>query len=295
MSPRLLCLALAAAPALALAQGPPMRIDVERVRPNVHVFSGFTNGNVLVLDTPEGRLLVDAQSAKRVTALDSALQRLGGAPVRWVVNTHYHEDHTGGNAWFRAAGARVLAQRNVAVQAAKDTTIPERDWHRTPLPAGAMPTDLFDDAMDLSLGGTRVVVRHPRGAHTDGDAMVWLPRENVLHIGDILEVGAPPFIDWWAGGSADGMLAAIDDVLGWVNDSTAIVPGHGATSTRADLRRYRAMLAAVQARVRAGLATGTPRDTLVGQAVAGYEDLLGGARRARHLGEQLVDWLRPRR
>ncbi len=271
-----------------------MRIDVERVRPTVHVLSGFTNGNVLVLDTPEGRLLVDAQSAKRAPALDSALRRLGPAPVRWVVNTHYHEDHTGGNAWFREAGPRVLAQRNVAVQAAKDTTIVEREWHRTPLPAAAMPTDLFDETRELVLGGTRVVVRHPRGAHTDGDAIVWLPRENVLHIGDILEVGAPPFIDWWAGGSVDGMLAAIDDVLRWVNDSTAIVPGHGATSSPADLRRYRAMLATVQARVRAGIAAGTPRDSLVGQAVAGYETLLGGARRARHLGEQLVDAPRPR-
>jgi len=117
---------------------------------------------------------------------------------------------------------------------------------------------------------------------------VWQPGENVLHIGDILEVGAPPFIDWWAGGSVDGMLAAIDDVLAWTNDSTAIVPGHGAVSSRADLRRYRAMLATVQDRVRAGLAAGAVPGELAASAVAGFEASLGGARRARELGEQLV-------
>lgn len=270
------------------AQDPPMRIDVEQVRPRVHVLSGFTNGNVLVLETSEGRLLVDAQSAKRVGALDSAITRLGARPVRWVVNTHYHEDHTAGNAFFRAKGARVLAHRNVAIQAAKDTTITDRNWHRTPLPADAMPTDAFDDRRELTLGSDQVVVLHPRNAHTDGDAMIWIPGENVLHIGDILEVDAPPFIDWWAGGTLDGMLAAIDDVLTWTNDSTAIVPGHGAVSSRAGLRRYRGMMATVRDRVKAGLAAGVPVDSLAASAVAGYEDMLGGPRRAKQLVPQVA-------
>ena len=93
---------------------------------------------------------------------------------------------------FRAKGARVLAHRNVAIQAAKDTTITDRDWHRTPLAADAMPTDAFDDKHEITLGADRVVVLHPRNAHTDGDAMIWLPGHNVLHIGDIYEVDAPP-------------------------------------------------------------------------------------------------------
>ena len=260
-------------------------MDVEHVRPGVHVFSGYTNGNVLVVETGDGLVLVDAQSAKRVGALDSAIARFSSAPVRWVISTHYHEDHTGGNAHFRARSARVLAHTNVAVQAAKDTTITERSWHRTPLPAASMPTDAFADQREFTIGGHRIVVRHPASAHTDGDAMVWLPGENVLHIGDILEVGAPPFVDWWVGGTIDGMLAAIDDVLSWTNDSTAIVPGHGATSSRADLRRYRVMLATVQDRVRAGVAQHTPIDELTVSALAGFESLLGPPRYAKEFVE----------
>lgn len=270
------------------AQAPPMRIDHERVRPRVHVFSGFLNGNVLVLETNDGLLIVDAQSGKRVGALDSAITNVTKAPVRWVVNTHYHADHTEGNAWFRARGARVLAHRNVAIQAAKDTTITDRDWHRTPLADSATPTDAFDDRRELNIGGERVVVLHPRDAHTDGDAMIWLPAQNVLHIGDILEVGAPPFIDWWAGGSLEGMVRAIDDVLGWVDASTAIVPGHGPTSTRDDLVRYRAMLVTVSERVRTGIASGVASDSLAERAVAGFESLLGGTRRASELSRQLI-------
>jgi len=288
----LLVASLLAAP--LAAQDPPMRIDVERVRPRIHVFSGFTNGNVLVLETSDGLLLVDAQSGKRVGSLDSAITNLSARPVRWVVNTHYHEDHTAGNAVFRARGARVLAHRNLAVQAAKDTTITDRNWHRTPLAAESMPTDAFDDRREITLGSDRVVVLHPRNAHTDGDAMVWIPGENVLHIGDILEVDAPPFIDWWAGGTLDGMLAAIDDVLTWTNDSTAIVPGHGPVSSRAGLRRYREMMATVRDRVKAGLAAGVPVDSLAGSAVAGYEQMLGGARRARQLVPQVAYGLRRR-
>jgi glyoxylase-like metal-dependent hydrolase (beta-lactamase superfamily II) len=275
-------------PLPVLAQNAPMRMDTERVKPRIHVFSGFTNGNVLVLETSDGLVLVDAQSARRVGALDSAISRVTTRPVRWIVNTHYHGDHTEGNAHFRAKGARVLAHRNVATQAAKDTTIPERDWHRTPLAAGAMPTDAFDTRHEFVLGGDRVVVLHPERAHTDGDAMIWLPDHNVLHIGDILEVGAPPFVDWWVGGSIDGMLRAIDDVLRWTNDSTAIVPGHGPVSSRADLRQYRSMLATVQDRVRRGIAARVSSDSLLGSAVAGFEQRLGGARRAREFAELVV-------
>lgn len=271
------------------AQEPPMRIDVERVRPRVHVFSGFTNGNVLVLESTDGLLLVDAQSGKRVGSLDSAITKLSSRPVRWVVNTHYHGDHTEGNSVFRAKGARVLAHRNVAIQAAKDTTITDRDWHRTPLAAASMPTDPFDDRQEITLGADRIVVLHPKNAHTDGDAMIWLPGHNVLHIGDIYEIDAPPFIDWWAGGSLDGMLAAIDDVMTWTNDSTAIVPGHGPVSSRARLRRYREMLTTVRDRVKAGLDAGTPVDsTFAASAVAGYEDIIGGPRRARQLVPQIA-------
>jgi cyclase len=293
---RLLLVASASAQCLAAlglgSQQAPLRMDAVTIRPRVHVFSGFTNGNVLLLESSDGLLLVDAQTIKRVASLDSAIAQVSRAPVRWVVNTHYHADHTEGNAHFRARGARVLAHERVRVHAAKDTTITELEWHRTPLPHNAMPTDAFATRHDLRLGVDQVVVLHPGPAHTDGDAMVWLPALNVLHIGDILEVDAPPFVDWWAGGSVDGMVRAIDDVLTWTNDSTAIVPGHGPVSTRGDLRRFRAMLVTVQERVRGGLVAGTSLPQLEASAVAGFEKSLGGERRARQFAAQVILGLR---
>jgi glyoxylase-like metal-dependent hydrolase (beta-lactamase superfamily II) len=287
---------------MARAQGasPARGIVVQRLRAHVHVAAGYENGNVLIVATDSGTLLVDAQSAARVAALDSALTRLRVPRVRAVVNTHYHGDHTEGNASFRALGARVYAQAAVRVQAAKDTIIPEWDnWHRTPLASAALPTHDVRDSLALSLGGERVVLLHAPRAHTDGDLMVWLPRANVLHIGDILEVGAPPFIDWWAGGTLNGMVAAIDRMLPLVNDSTAIVPGHGAVSTRSDLRRYREMLVTVDQRVRAAVARGDSAAVARGDSAAvargdsaavvlaarparEWETSLGGERRAGH-------------
>ncbi|MBK8059929.1 MAG: MBL fold metallo-hydrolase [Gemmatimonadetes bacterium] len=261
---------------------------VQAVRPGIHVVSGFENGNVLVLASDTGLLLVDAQSHQRVSALDRALARLlgGRSPhrVRAVVNTHYHGDHTEGNAFFRQLGATVIAHRKAAMQAAKDTTIADWDnWHRTPLAPAAMPTQLVDDSAAFDFGGQRVVLVHAPRAHTDGDLLVWLPRANVLHIGDILEVGAPPFIDWWAGGSLRGMVATIDRLLPMVNDRTIIVPGHGAVATRAELQRYRAMLLAVEARVSASVGRGASLPQVLAERPAReWEASMGGERRAGH-------------
>lgn len=276
-------LAATLAPAAALAQGK-AGITVRQLRPAVHVASGYENGNVLIVASDTGVLLVDAQSATRVASLDSAVRRVSQRPVRLVVNTHYHADHTEGNAHYRALGAAVLAHRAVRVQAAKDTVIADWDsWHRTPLAAGAMPTRDFADSLAFDFGAERVTVLHAPRAHTDGDAIVWLPRANVLHIGDILEVGAPPFIDWWSGGTLDGMVAAIDRVLALVNDATAIVPGHGAVSSAGDLRRYRQMLVTVGERVAAAVRRGEGREALVAARPAReWEDALGGERRAQH-------------
>lgn len=272
------------APARASAQEAPDSIRVQRLHATIHVASGFENGNVLILASDTGLLLVDAQSAKRVAALNSAITRISALPVRVVVNSHYHADHTEGNALFRQLGAAIVAQRNASVQAAKDTTIVEWDnWHRTPLAAAAMPTRLVDDSLAFTFGAERVVLLHAPRAHTDGDLLVWLPRANVLHIGDILEVGAPPFIDWWSGGSLRGMVQAIDRVLPMVNERTAIVPGHGAVSSRADLLRYREMLTTVESRVAAQATRGaTLAEVLSARPAREWEASLGGERRAGH-------------
>ncbi|MBK6844923.1 MAG: MBL fold metallo-hydrolase [Gemmatimonadetes bacterium] len=160
---------------------------VQAVRPGIHVVSGFENGNVLVLASDTGLLLVDAQSHQRVSALDRALAGLlgGRSPhrVRAVVNTHYHGDHTEGNAFFRQLGATVIAHRNAAMQAAKDTTIAEWDnWHRTPLAPAAMPTQLVEDSAAFDFGAA---ARGPRAraacAHRRRPARLVAARQRAPH------------------------------------------------------------------------------------------------------------------
>jgi glyoxylase-like metal-dependent hydrolase (beta-lactamase superfamily II) len=253
--------------------------------PRVDVFSGFTNGNVLALRSDTGTLLVDAQSARRVSLVDSALTALGAQPVHVVINTHYHDDHIQGNAFFRARGARVLAHRNVPSQAAKDTVIASwNNWHRTPAERDALPDVGFSDSTTLVFGSEEVRVYHMPNAHTDGDAIVWLPRVNVVHLGDILELGAAPFIDWWAGGSLAGMIAAIDRVLPLIDERTRVVPGHGPVADRAALIAYRSMLATLHSRVQAAIDAGASLEQLLAtRPTAEYDAQLGGARQGERL------------
>ena len=282
-------LLVAVLPSIALAQSD-MQITTKQLRPGIWILSGFANGNILVHDDGTDVLLVDAQSERRVGLADSALRALTARPVHTVVTTHYHDDHIGGNPHWRAQGARLIAQCNVAVQAKKDTTITEwRDWHRAPAPADALPTECFADSLTIQRAGDQVVLHHVPFAHTDGDLVIWLPGANVLHMGDVLELGAPPFLDYWAGGSWTGMLAAVDAGLAIANDQTIIVPGHGPTTNRAGMVAYRAMLQAVGQKVRDAVQRGESMDTIVAaRPAAGYEESFGGQARTDQFVQLLV-------
>ncbi len=267
-----------------------MQITTVPLRPGIWVLSGFANGNILVHDDGTDVLLVDAQSERRVGLADSALRALTTRPVHVVVTTHYHDDHIGGNPHWRAQGARLIAQCNVAVQARKDTTITEwREWHRTPAPAAALPTECLQDSLTLRRADGQVVLRHVASAHTDGDLIIWLPAANVLHMGDVLELGAPPFIDWWTGGSWEGMLAAVDAGLAIANTETIIVPGHGPPTDRAGMVAYREMLQTVGQLVRDAVQRGESMVAIVAaRPGAGYEESFGSQSRADQFVQLLV-------
>ncbi len=269
---------------IALALQDPMVMTVRSLGPGLHVVRGFANGNILAVEAPDQVLLVDAQSAKRVGLADSALRTVTTKPVRQVVFTHYHEDHTSGMSHWRSGGAIAIAHRTVPSQMAKDTLIADWDgWHRTPAQATAMPDRIFTDSMVLSLGPRTVVLVHVPGAHTDGDVMVWIPQENLLHVGDLVEPGGLPFIDWWTGGSVDGMIAAAEVILARTTEQTRIVPGHGDVISRAVVLDHRLMLVTVRDRVSAGIRNGRTLDEIQASAPAReFDALLGGSRRAGH-------------
>lgn len=282
---RFLIGALACAPMASLSAQQVLSLTRHQLGDRIDVFSGFTNGNVLAIRSDTGTLLIDAQSAKRVGLVDSALSALGAAPVRLIINTHYHGDHIEGNAHWRRKGARVLAHENVPRQAVKDTVIAAWDnWHRTAAVPEAFPSMGFRDSTVLRFAAEDVRVYHAPNAHTDGDAIVWLPRSNIIHLGDIFELDAPPFIDWWAGGSLAGMIAAIDRVLPLIDERTRVVPGHGPVADRATLLAYRAMLATLQARVQAAIDAGTTLDVLLAaHPTAEFDARLGGPRHGERL------------
>jgi cyclase len=269
----------------AAAQQPARPIEAVAVAPGVTALVMHPDGTVLVVASAAGTLVVDAGAPARAAAVDSAVAAYARGAVRWVVNTHYHEDHVGANPRFRAAGATLIGHPRMAAEAAKDTTIAALQWQRRAAPAEALPTRTVADSVAIDLGGERVVAFHLPHAHTGGDLLVHVQRADVLHTGDIVEFGAYPFVDRWAGGSIDGVIAATRALLDLTGDDTRFVPGHGGVFGRDDVVAYLAMLEDVRARVQRAIDTGTTVDALVAEGVTKtYDAKHGGVRQ----GERFV-------
>lgn len=286
--PQRLALFIAATAALGSCGDTEPSLETTPLTASVHLVSGPPNGNMLVVSGSNGLLVIDAQDRQHATAAWAAVTTLG--TVRTVINTHYHEDHLGANPLFREAGAKIIAHENLSRQAVKDTVVAELDWTRHAASPDALPTATVTIDTTLTIGGVRVWLLHAPNAHTDGDLMVWLPEHGVLHTGDIVEIGAYPFIDLWAGGSTKGTIAAVERLLSMVNDSTLIVPGHGPVSRRHDLLAYRDMLETVQRAVREAVDAGADEASIVNSGVTlPYDAARGGAEAGRRF-VQIVYW-----
>ena len=239
----------AAAPALAQPppagpSGPPPPVKAERIADRIYVLTGGGGANSTLLVAADGSLLVDTKSAAAGPEIKALVAQLGGGPVRYVVNGHVHPDHTGGNEAFGAAGARIVAHEETrAVLAAGQRGGP-------PAPAAALPTITFPDGggVTLFVGGEHVEVLHAPPAHTHDNSIIHYVDSNVLQLGDLY---GPNRYQLIAGGTFEGFIEGVDLALSMVNDTTKIVPGVGAVSTRADLVAYRNMLVTVRDRVAA--------------------------------------------
>jgi len=243
-------------------------LTIENLAQGVHVIHGHPGGNVLVIETMDGLVLVDAQSADVSDSLVTMVRTISPAPPAFVINSHYHEDHIAGNSAFRALGATTVGHVNVAVHAVVDTTIDELAWHRQPAEGADVPMETVSQDTTVTVGGIRVDLLAFPAAHTDGDLAVYLPEKNALHTGDILEVDAFPFIDWWGGGSLVGTIAAIDRLLALVDDETIIVPGHGHVVDRAHMVSYRTMLEEVGESVQEAIGRGDDVETTMSLGLA---------------------------
>jgi cyclase len=252
----LLSLLLVSAAAPAFAQmGDPTKVNL-RVAPVAGGVSmidgadGFAGGNVAVLAGDDGVIVVDDELAPMTAKLKTIIGTVSKKSIRFVINTHWHGDHTGGNAALGGGGALLVAHDNVRKRLSTDQFI-EMMGKRNPVPASppaALPVVTFGDDVTLHLDGEDIHAVHVPPAHTDGDAFIVFPKANVIASGDVVTAGFP-IVDVANGGKYDGFITAADKILALCNDGTKIIPGHGPVMSRADLQGYREMVVTLRGRV----------------------------------------------
>lgn len=237
---RLLVLVAAAVPLLAFAQDfSKVEIKTTALRGGTHLVTG-AGGNIVASVGDEGVFIIDDQFAPLSDRILAELAKLSDKPPRFVLNTHWHFDHTGGNENLGKAGAVIVAHDNVRKRMGSGQML--RGDKVPPAPRTALPMVTFASDLSLHLNGDDVRAWHVARAHTDGDSLVKFEKANVLHMGDIWFNGLYPFIDAESGGSIDGFLAAVDRGLALSDADTLVVPGHGPVGNRAELAAYGAML-----------------------------------------------------
>ncbi len=246
---------LLTASTLALASGASaqdmseVEITAVEIRPGVAVLFG-QGGNIGVSYGADGTILIDDQFAPLTEKIQQAVADLGANPVQYVVNTHWHFDHAGGNENFGNAGATIVAQENVRVRLLNGGTVLGNAT--PPAPTAALPVVTYDQGMTLHANGDAIDLMYLGGGHTDGDTVVFWRQANVVHMGDMMmhAVGWP-FVDTDSGGNVEHLLTSLARVIAMTDEETVVIPGHGALADRAALVAWHAMIADATARVRA--------------------------------------------
>jgi cyclase len=250
-----------------------IQITSEKITDNIYMLQG-SGGNIGVFVGDDGVFMIDDQFAPLTEKILAAIKKISSMPVQYLVNTHWHGDHTGGNENLGKQGVLIAAHDNVykrmsTEQGGGDRIVP-------PSPKIAQPVITFDKDMTFNINGEEITMTHVSDAHTDGDSLVHFNKANVIHAGDTFFAGAYPFIDNNSGGTIDGIISAAETLLEMADNNTRIIPGHGPVSSKKDLRAYYKVLVTARDRISRLKRDGkTLDDVKAAKPMADYDDTLG--------------------
>jgi cyclase len=272
---RFLLLWLFALPAAAQQDFSKVEIRTEKLAPTVYMLTG-AGGNIGLSAGDDAVFLVDDQFAPLTPRIEAAIASITPKPVRFVLNTHWHFDHTGGNENLGRAGALIVAHENVRKRMSVENFIEFLGMKTKPDPKAALPVVTFTRDVTFHINGDEVYVMHVPNAHTDGDALVHFRKSDVIHMGDVFFNKLYPFIDTSSGGRVEGVIAGVERALQMAGPSTRIIPGHGPLASRAELQAYRDMLATISGRIREQVRAGRSLDEVQqARPTAEFDDAWG--------------------
>lgn len=256
-------LVLCAAPLGAQRDFSQVEIKAAHVRGNIYMLDG-TGGNIGVSVGEDGILIVDDKFAPLADKIRAALKEVGGGELKFILNTHWHGDHTGGNVVF-GPEAPIIAQTNVRKRLVEGMDIPGRKVD--PAPKDAWPVVTFDESLSVHFNGEEIKAMHFPHGHTDGDSVIFFTGSNVVHMGDDFFAGRFPFVDLASGGDVEGLTENIAEVIDELPADVAVIPGHGPISTLDDLKAYYRMLVETTDIVRGQMAAGKTLDQIKAQGL----------------------------
>jgi glyoxylase-like metal-dependent hydrolase (beta-lactamase superfamily II) len=237
-------------------------VRMEHLKDNFYVIYGG-GGNIGVLAGEDGVFLIDDQTAPLTPEILALIREINDGPIQFVLNTHLHGDHTGGNENLGREGAVILAHDNVR------TRLIEKE-----VSAGTLPVITFNDQVSVNINGIEARAFHVENAHTDGDSIIYFKGANVVHVGDTMFNTCFPFIDTNSGGSLEGLIPAIESVLARIDEETIVIPGHGPVTDKAGLQTYLKMLVTIGGRIRVLKAEGkTLEEVLAANPIAEFDKI----------------------
>jgi cyclase len=250
----------------------PSEVGTVKVTDGVYMLMG-NGGNIGVSVGEDGVLLIDSLMPPQYEQVKAAVAEIDESPIRFVINTHFHFDHAGGNELLRKDGAMILGHENVRKRMSEEWSHWFNEYKIPPFPETALPDATFTESIILHLNGDEIHAFHVENAHTDADVIVYFQKANVLHTGDLCFAGGYPFIDVPHGGSVDGYIAAMDKVISKIDENTKVIPGHGPLSNRKKLKAYRDMLSTVRDRISEHVKEGeTVEEVLASNPTADFDE-----------------------